>query len=40
MYAFDNQDAEEKHSVQYFEIIGNRAIYSNGWLARATVKLP
>tara|TARA_E500000331_G_scaffold2098_2_gene2183 strand:+ start:901 stop:3369 length:2469 start_codon:yes stop_codon:yes gene_type:complete len=40
MYAFDNRDAKEKHSVQYFEIIGNRAIYNNGWLARATVKLP
>ena len=40
MYAFCNPAAKEKHSVQYFEIIGNRAIYNNGWLARATVKLP
>jgi len=40
VYAFDNKDAKERHVTQYFEIIGNRAIYDHGWLARATVKLP
>ena len=25
---------KEKHTVQYFEMFGNRAIYSDGWYAR------
>ena len=40
VYSFDNADAPERHKTQYFEIIGNRGIYDNGWLARATVSLP
>jgi arylsulfatase len=34
VYSFDNAAAKEKHTVQYFEMFGNRAIYSNGWYAR------
>ncbi len=34
VYSFDNGGAKETHTVQYFEMFGNRAIYSNGWLAR------
>ncbi len=34
VYSFDNAGAKETHTVQYFEMFGNRAIYSNGWLAR------
>ena len=34
MYSFDNAGAKETHTVQYFEMFGNRAIYSDGWYAR------
>jgi arylsulfatase len=34
VYSFDNAGAPETHTVQYFEMFGNRAIYSNGWYAR------
>lgn len=37
---FERSDAPELHSVQYFEIVGNRGIYQDGWMARVTVKLP
>lgn len=40
IYTFDNPDAKEKHNTQYFEIIGNRGIYHNGWMARTTVMYP
>jgi arylsulfatase len=33
-YSFDDAGAKERHSTQYFEIAGNRAIYHDGWLAR------
>lgn len=32
-YTFGNATAPSTHETQYFEIFGNRAIYSNGWLA-------
>ena len=34
VYSFDNPSAKETHTVQYFEMFGNRAIYSDGWYAR------
>ena len=34
LYSFDNATAKEKHTVQYFEMFGNRAIYNDGWYAR------
>jgi len=34
IYTFDNGSAKETHTVQYFEMFGNRAIYSDGWYAR------
>ena len=34
LYSFDNANAKETHTVQYFEMFGNRAIYSDGWYAR------
>ncbi len=39
-YTFDDADAAERHTVQYFEVVGNRGIYADGWLARVVVKLP
>ncbi|WOK36684.1 arylsulfatase [Sphingomonas sp. C3-2] len=35
-YSFDNASAPERHTTQYFEMMGNRAIYHNGWLASTT----
>jgi arylsulfatase len=32
-YSFGNAGASSRHTTQYFEIFGNRAIYSDGWLA-------
>jgi arylsulfatase A-like enzyme len=33
-YSFNDAGAAERHTVQYFEMFGNRAIYHDGWLAR------
>jgi arylsulfatase len=38
MYTFDDSKAADRHKTQYFEILGNRAIYSDGWVA-ATVHM-
>ena len=32
-YSFDQADAPSTHTTQYFEILGNRAIYHDGWIA-------
>jgi arylsulfatase len=32
-YSFDEPSAGERHHTQYFEILGNRAIYHEGWVA-------
>ena len=34
VYSFENANAKERHTTQYFEISGNRAIYHDGWFAR------
>ncbi|MFX7845455.1 hypothetical protein ABTK14_24660, partial [Acinetobacter baumannii] len=39
-YSFDAPLAEARHHVQYFEMIGNRAIYADGWVAAARHSLP
>jgi len=39
-YSFDDPQAEDRHKTQYFEIIGNRAIYHDGWLAGTVHKAP
>jgi len=33
MYSFDDPDAADRHMVQYFEIMGNRGVYVDGWFA-------
>ncbi len=35
LYTFDHAGAAERHTVQYFEMFGNRAIYQDGWWACA-----
>jgi len=32
-YSFDEATAARKNTTQYFEILGNRAIYQDGWMA-------
>ncbi len=32
-YTFDEPKAEERHTVQYFEMLGSRAMYKDGWWA-------
>jgi arylsulfatase len=41
VYTFDNAKAPTRHTVQYFELVGNRAIYKDGWMASTTpLRLP
>jgi arylsulfatase len=40
VYTFDNAKAKERHTTQYFEMFGNRAIYHDGWFARTIHKAP
>ena len=40
VYTFANAKATSRHYVQYFEILGNRAIYSDGWLAGTLHRAP
>lgn len=40
LYAVDNANAKDQHTTQYFEMFGNRAIYHEGWLARAMHRVP
>jgi arylsulfatase len=39
-YTFDDAKAPDRHTIQYFEIFGNRGIYANGWLARTIHRAP
>jgi len=40
VYSFADAKAPERHSTQYFEIAGNRAIYHDGWFARTIHRAP
>jgi len=40
LYSFDESDAADQHTKQYFEMFGNRAMYHDGWLARTIHKAP
>jgi len=39
-YTFDDAKAKERHTTQYFEMFGNRAIYHEGWFARTIHRAP
>jgi arylsulfatase A-like enzyme len=39
-YTFEDAKAKDRHTTQYFEVAGNRAIYHDGWLARTVHKAP
>ena len=36
VYSWDNPNAPSQRTTQYFEILGNRAIYHDGWVAATT----
>jgi arylsulfatase len=41
VYTFDQAKAPTQHSSQYFELVGNRAMYKDGWIASTTpMRLP
>jgi arylsulfatase len=35
VYSFNDAKAPERHTTQYFEVFGHRAIYHDGWMASA-----
>lgn len=39
-FSFDDADAPETHTTQYFEMFGNRGIYSEGWTASTRHSVP
>jgi arylsulfatase A-like enzyme len=40
LYTFNDANAPERHTTQYFEMFGNRALYHDGWLARTIHRAP
>lgn len=40
VFSFDDGNAPERHTTQYFEIFGNRGIYHNGWVACTRHSIP
>jgi arylsulfatase A-like enzyme len=40
VYSFNDAQTPERHTTQYFEMFGNRAIYRDGWLARTIHRAP
>jgi len=38
-YSFDDANAPDRHTIQYFEMFGNRGLYNDGWMAR-TIHAP
>ena len=40
VYTFDDHKAKERHTTQYFEMFGNRAIYHDGWVAATRHSIP
>lgn len=40
MYTFDHADAPSTRTTQYFEMLGNRGVYHNGWIACTTPASP
>jgi len=40
LYAAKDANAKDRHTTQYFEMFGNRAIYHDGWMARVVHRVP
>ena len=39
-YTFDNPALASRHTMQYFEMLGNRAMYRDGWIAASMRRVP
>ncbi len=39
-YTFNDADAEDRHTTQYFEMFGNRGLYHRGWTAVTKHRTP
>lgn len=39
-YTFDDADAKDRRTTQYFEMLGNQGIYHDGWMASAIRGIP
>ncbi len=40
VYTFDDADADDRRTTQYFEMLGNQGIYHDGWMASAIRGVP
>ena len=40
LYSFDDAKAKDRRTTQYFEMMGNRAIYHEGWVACTQHRIP
>jgi arylsulfatase A-like enzyme len=40
LYSFNDATAKDRHTTQYFEMFGNRAIYHDGWVAATKHRTP
>jgi arylsulfatase len=40
VYTFDDANAPDRRTTQYFEMLGNQGIYHNGWMASALRGVP
>jgi hypothetical protein len=40
VYTFDDADATDRRTTQYFEMLGNQGIYHDGWMASAIRGVP
>ena len=40
LFSFDDAKAADRHTTQYFEMFGNRAIYHDGWVACTRHSIP
>ncbi|MGH9262444.1 MAG: arylsulfatase, partial [Acidimicrobiales bacterium] len=40
VYSFDDAQAKDRRTTQYFEMFGNRAIYHDGWVAATRHSIP
>ena len=40
LYSVDDAAAKDRHTTQYFEMFGNRAIYKDGWVAATRHSIP
>lgn len=40
VFSFDDAQAPSRHNLQYFEMVGNRGIYKDGWWAGSRLGVP